>query len=284
MSLISNVFGYLLNWLYNFCGNYGLAIIIFSVLLRLILMPITIKQQRTMKKSAEMQDKLKEIQFKYKNDPQKLNQETIELYKKEKMSPFSGCLSVILQLIIFVSVFYLVSRPLTYMKKMDTSVIEGYVNEVKTEENSASKYYEIEVIQKKSSEHPDVYINMNFLGLDLSKVPNQNVTDITVYIIPALYVITSFFSIKMTNNIQTKKKNKTENVDAKENTEQEETLESMQEMNKSMMYMMPIMSIFIAFITPLGLALYWLISNLLMMLERFIVDKTEEHKESQELN
>jgi YidC/Oxa1 family membrane protein insertase len=279
MGAISNIFGYLLNWLYNLCGNYGLSIIIFSIILRIALMPLTIKQQKTMKKSAEMQDKIKQIQFKYKNDPEKLNKETIELYKKEKMSPFSGCLSAILQLIIFVSVFYLVGRPLTYMKKLDPTIIEGYVNELKQDENNnSSKYYEIEIIQKKSAENPDVYINMNFLGLDLSKVPNQNVTDISVYIIPVLYVLTSFISIKMTSNVQETKKSKNTNTDEQQ-SEQDEAMESMQQMNKSMTYMMPIMSIFIAFITPLGLALYWLISNVLMIVERIIIDTIEKRKE-----
>ena len=93
MGFISEIFGYLLNWLYNIFNNYGVAIIVFSVILRIILIPITIKQQKGMQKSAELQEEMKEIQRKYKNNPEKLNQETIELYKREKMSPFTGCLS-----------------------------------------------------------------------------------------------------------------------------------------------------------------------------------------------
>ena len=127
MGAISNLFGYLLNWLYQIFNNYGVAIIVFSVLLRIILIPITIKQQKSMKKSAEMQEKMSEIQRKYRNNPEKLNQETIELYKREKMSPFTGCLSSILQIIIILAVFYLVSKPLTYMKKVDTGLIDKYV-------------------------------------------------------------------------------------------------------------------------------------------------------------
>lgn len=89
MGFIAGWFGYLLNALYEVFHNYGIAIIIFSVILRLILIPITIKQQKSMKKSTELQEKMKEIQRKYKNNPEKLNQETIDLYKREKMSPFS---------------------------------------------------------------------------------------------------------------------------------------------------------------------------------------------------
>ena len=105
MGFISEIFGYILNFFYELLNNYGLAIIIFSVLLRLILIPITIKQQKTMKKSTKLQEKMKELQEKYKNNPEKLNQATIELYKTEKMSPFSGCFTAILQVIIILSVF-----------------------------------------------------------------------------------------------------------------------------------------------------------------------------------
>ena len=291
MSLISNLFGYLLNWLYELFSNYGIAIIVFSVIFRIVLIPITIKQQKTMKKSAKMQEKIKEIQKKYKNNPEKLNQETIELYKKEKMSPFSGCLSSILQIVIILAVFYLVRCPLTYMKKLDSDLIKQYVAEVE-EENGKSAYSEISVIQKKSSEDPRVYINMDFFGLDLSMVPNQNMTDYRVYIIPILYVITSFISIRMTNKMQQNKKkkedikliddgNKADKEDEvlEKTNDQEEALESMQEMTKSMNYMMPIMAISIAFIAPLGLALYWLVSNSLMIIERLIIDKIMSKQE-----
>lgn len=269
MSSIANLFGYLLNWLYELCGNYGWAIIIFSVILRVVLIPITVKQQKSMKKSAEMQEKMRVLQNKYKNDPEKLNRETMELYKQEKVS--LGCFSSILQIIVILSVFWLVSRPLTYMKKVDPEVVNNYTNQIKEENNGNMAYSEIAIINKKAEEDPNVYINMDFLGLDLSKVPSQNYKDITVYIIPVLYIITSFISMKIGNSIQNKKKENNNNEGEK--TEQDEALESMQEMTKSMSYMMPIMTISIAFIAPLGLALYWFVSNLLMIIERIIIEK-----------
>lgn len=281
MGAIANLFGYLLNFLYNIFNNYGIAIIVFSVILRIILIPVTISQQKSIKKNEKMQEKMKDIQRKYKNNPEKLNQETIDLYKREKLNPFSGCLSSILQIIIILSVFWLVSKPLTYMKKVDKNIINGYVEEIKNEEGKASAYPEIQVIQKKASTDENVNINMEFLGLDLSKVPNQNMGDITVYIIPVLYIITSFISIKITNG--KKKKNKTLQIEEKTsedkanvedgNNENDESLEAMQDMNNTMMYMVPIMSISIAFIAPLGLALYWLVSNILIIIERLIIDK-----------
>ena len=136
LSFFANIFGYILNLLYQVVNNYGLAIILFSVILKLVLLPVSIKQQKTMKKSTKIQAKMREIQDKYKNNPEKLNQETIELYKREKMSPFSGCLSAIAQIIILFAVFYLVRSPLTYMKKVDPALIEQYTNEIKQEEEN----------------------------------------------------------------------------------------------------------------------------------------------------
>lgn len=282
MGFISEIFGYILNFLYEQFNNYGVAIIIFSVLLRIILIPITIKQQKSLKKNAKLQKEMKEIQTKYKSNPEKLNQETIDLYKREKMSPFSGCLSGILQIIIILSVFWLVSKPLTYMKKINPEIIEKYSQELK-EEGVNSSYTEIAIINKKAAEDPEVYINMNFLGLDLSKVPTQSLDDFRVYIIPILYVISSVISIKIITKMNSNNKDKDINELKKAETEDKEKqpdeMEMMQQMNNNMTYMMPIMSVMIAIIAPLGLALYWLISNVLMIVERLIIDRFINQKE-----
>ena len=100
MGFLANLFGYVLNFLYEWVQNYGWAMILFSVLLQLILLPLSIKQQKSMKKSAKIQQEMKKLQVKYKNNPELLNQEVMGLYKKEKVSPFSGCLSSIIQLIL----------------------------------------------------------------------------------------------------------------------------------------------------------------------------------------
>ena len=130
MGTIANLFGYVLNFLYVYLQNFGWAIILFSVILQLILLPLSIKQQKSMKKSAKVQSQMQKLQAKYRNNPELLNQEVMALYKAEKVSPFSGCLSSIIQLILFLSVFYLVSRPLTYMKNVDTSLLEKYTQEI----------------------------------------------------------------------------------------------------------------------------------------------------------
>lgn len=284
MGAISKLFGYLLNALYSVFNNYGIAIIVFSIILRIILIPITIKQQKSLKKSAKLQEEMKEIQRKYKNNPEKLNQETIDLYKREKLSPFAGCFSSIIQIIIILSVFWLVSQPLTYMKRIDTNIINDYKTQLQ-ENGEQSTYTEIAIINKFGSQDARVNLNMDFLGLDLSKVPSSNLNDWTVYIIPLLYVISSVLSIKINNNMTKKKKDERKAITDGTNSEiqnEPNEMEAMEAMNKNMMYMLPLMSVFIAFIAPLGLALYWFISNILIITEKLIIDAVIKHKEEKQ--
>lgn len=266
----ANIFGYVLNFVYNFVGNYGFAIIIFTILLKLIMLPMSIKQQKTMKKTTKIQAQVKVLQDKYQNDPVRLNQEMMDLYKNENMSPFSGCLSSILQMIIIISIFFLVSRPLTFMLHVNPEVINGYATEIQENSEERTSYQEIAIIKEKGAEDEKVRINMEFLGLDLSEVPSKNFSDWKVFIIPTLYVLTSVVSMKITTSMQ-KAKIEENNEKTEENKEEEE--DAMAEMNKTMSYMMPIMSVSIALIAPLGLALYWLVNNLLMIAERLIINK-----------
>lgn len=347
ISFFANLFGYVLNFLYGFVGNYGWAIILFSVIVKIIMLPISINQQKTMKKSQKINDEMKQIQFKYKNDPEKLNQEVMALYKREKLSPFSGCFSAIVQIILLFAVFYLVRSPLTYMKKVDSEVINK-MEAVVQEQGNASNYKEIAVInymnklegesadsvseeekngknqesengensenenkqnnentksqeQKNSEENTETeekdtfnindykdqaYINMEFLGLDLSKVPTEDLGDLKVLIIPALYVISSFISIKLSTSTTNKKKKDEKLIGDGKETKVEEEYDAMEQANKSMSWFMPLMSISIACIAPLGLALYWLVNNILMIFERLFLNKffKDEKEEAKKEN
>ena len=328
IAFFANLFGYVLNFLYELIGNYGFAIILFSLLVKAIMLPISISQQKTMKKSQKVNDEMKQIQFRYKNDPEKMNQEVMSLYKREKMSPFSGCFSAIIQLILLFSVFYLVRSPLTYMKKVDNEIIKNSIEYIQ-QNASTSNYKEIAVInyinklenkesvnetnQNTESEDEDnninenidnnqtdstkeefdisqykdnLYINMDFLGIDLSKVPTEDLSNIKALIIPILYVISSFISIRLSTNINSKNEEKEklisdgsekptegeeENLNEKEKTQ--DLNDAMADTNKKMAWFMPIMSISIAMVAPLGLALYWLMNNVLMILERLVLNK-----------
>ena len=303
IAFFANLFGYILNFIYNIVQNYGLAIIIFSILIKALMIPLSIKQQKTMKKSTKIQAKMKEIQFKYKNNPEMLTKATQELYKTENMSPFSGCFSAIVQIILLFAVFYLVRSPLTYMKKVDAGITDKYTRVIRENNLSTSSAYpEIEIIReldnikelknKTSEETPEVnseinddevnslYINMDFLGLNLAQVPTRS-SDWKAYIIPILYVLASIISLRVVNSTnKTKKDEKTEeNNDEKSLTKPEDDFDPMEQMNKNMNRMFPVMYLFVALIAPLGLALYWLMNSLLMIIEKLVLNKLLKDEE-----
>ena len=312
LAFFAKLFGYVLNFIYEIVKNYGLAIIIFSILVKVLMIPMSIKQQKTMKKSQKIQSKMKEIQFKYKNNPEMLNKATQELYKSENMSPFSGCFSAIIQIILLFAVFYLVRSPLTYMKKVDTSVTDKYTKIIRENDLSTnSAYPEIEIIReldnikelknKQTETNTDasenqqektdlseindeelnsLYINMDFLGLNLAQVPTRS-SDWKAYIIPILYVLVSIISLRVVNS--TNKKNKKdkpeENKDEKSLVKPEDDFDPMEQMNKNMNMMFPVMYLAVALIAPLGLALYWLMNSLLMIVERLVLNKLLKDEE-----
>ena len=277
ITFFATIFGYLLNFIYGFVNNYGLAIIIFTIILKLVMLPISIKQQKSMKKNSEMQKKILEIQDKYSNDQARQSQELMDLYKREHYSPFSGCLTSIVQMFLVLAMFYLVSQPLTYMKQVETDKIDNYVTQI-TNEGKNVRYREIAVIKEMREKDESVRINMDFLGLDLSDIPSENYTNWKVYIIPILYVFTSFVSTKIITLLTkdpkeiAKKKEEKALIKQEEKKENKEA-EAMTEMNKQMQLMVPIMSVSTALIAPLGLALYWLVGNLFSLCERLILNK-----------
>lgn len=280
----ANILGYILDGIYLLVKNYGIAIIIFSVLVKVAMLPLSIKQQKTLKKNEKLQKEMKILQIKYKGNQEKLNQEMMELYKRENINPFGGCFSVIIQMILIFSMFFLVKSPITYMKKIDSDVINTSIASIKEEqgENSVSTQYPemsiIKYLQKENKTEDSQYINMNFFGLDLSQVPNENYNDIKVFIIPILYVISSVISVKLTSSITQKEDNNSEDSENKDETSPEEMT---QQMNKYMVWMMPLLSVSISLVAPLGLALYWLVNNIIMIVERLVLNKMFSKEESE---
>ncbi len=290
IALIAGCFGYLLNFIYGLVNNYGLAIILFTIIVQIILLPLSIKQQKTLIKNNKIQAKLKELKDKYKNDQVRLGQETMDLYKRENVSPFSGCLGSIFQLILLVSIFYLVRQPLTYMERMDANKINEYIE--KYQISGQSNYKEIDIIRESKKNNDDsIKIEMNFLGIDLSNIPSRNWGDFTVYIIPGLYVLSSMISMRITTMQGKKKLTKEEREEenrkklekkalAKENgNDEDDDYDAMEDMNKQMSLMMPIMAVSVALIAPLGLALYWLINNIITTGQRIILNKVFKDNE-----
>ncbi|SNS54480.1 YidC/Oxa1 family membrane protein insertase [Anaerovirgula multivorans] len=114
MNFIAQPLGALLRFIYQLIGNYGLSIIVFTVIVKLAMVPLTIKQTKSMKKMQEIQPKIKEVQAKYKNDQEKMNTKVMELYKDHNVSPFGGCLPLLIQFPIIIGLFTVLRNPVSY--------------------------------------------------------------------------------------------------------------------------------------------------------------------------
>ena len=114
MGQIASLFGIALKAIYGVIGNYGLSIIVFTIIVKLILMPLTVKQTKSTFAMSEINPKIKEIQAKYKNKPEKQNEEISKLYKESGINPLSGCLPILIQMPILMGLFYVFKDPVTY--------------------------------------------------------------------------------------------------------------------------------------------------------------------------
>lgn len=124
LDFIARPLGMLLKIIFDFVGDYGLSIIIFTILTKLLLLPINIKQTESTKRMNEINPKMKEIQEKYKNDKEKMNQKLMELYKEHNYNPASGCLPALIQMPILFSLFYVIQQPVKYVF-LDANIYAG---------------------------------------------------------------------------------------------------------------------------------------------------------------
>ena len=150
---------------------------------------------------------------------------------------------------------------------------ENTNNEEQTTEENKTDLAEIN-----NDEIDSLYINMDFLGLNLAQVPTRS-SDWKAYIIPVLYVIVAIISMRITNPTNTNKKAAKENKDEKALSNPEDEFDPMAQMNKNMNMMFPVMYLAVVLIAPLGLALYWLMNSLLMIIERLILNKLLKDEE-----
>lgn len=124
LNFIAKPLGMLLKIIFDFVGDYGYSLIIFTILTKVLLLPINIKQTESTKRMNEINPKMKEIQEKYKNDKEKMNQKLIELYKEHNYNPASGCLPALIQMPILFALFYVIREPVKYVF-LDPQVFEG---------------------------------------------------------------------------------------------------------------------------------------------------------------
>lgn len=279
--IITIPFGYLLGFLYRFTNNYGLALILFAILVKIILMPITAKSKKSSMKMSRMSPRLQEIQNKYANDKQKQSEAIQALYKEEGVSMTGGCLWSLIPLLILIPLFQVVRQPLVYMLHVsaeDTATIINIIKEAAPSYFGGNAYYDemiaarhipefVEAIKEAVptiSQHALNGINFDFLRINLGIIPSFSgfVFDwahIGSFLIPVLSAGSQVFSLFMMNKVNNSLITNEKGLQDKDTAQKSQVAQT----NKVMMWMMPIMSLWFGFTVPVALSLYWLVQGLI---------------------
>ena len=290
-AIITVPFGYLLDFLYRFTSNYGVALILFAVIVRLVLLPINAKSRKSMMKMSRLQPRIQEIQKKYENDQQK-QQEAIKKLQDEEGASMGcgGCIWSLIPMLILFPLYSIIRMPLQYMlhetAETATAVVEVIKNaapDLFTAANAA--YDQVIAVRHLPDFLADIQaagitlndstlagLNFEFLGVDLGKIPTYNVfaadwawdwAHIGLLLIPVLsagtQVLSMWISQKANNSLITDDKG----IQDKEAAEKSQANQT----TNMMMWMMPLMSLWIGFSVPGALSLYWLIGSVAMMIE-----------------
>lgn len=278
-TLITIPLGYILGFIYNFINNYGWSLIIFTVLIKVLLLPLGLKQQKATTKMQQIQPKMTEIQKKYANDQQKLSEETMKLYKEYGVNPMGGCLPLLIQLPILFGLYRVIYKPLTYMLHYTDEAVTELTSQYVAQfgEFSAAAANQAQIIIAKAND----LINFDFLGLDISATPSIANPSV-IWIVPILAAVTTYLTSKVTTAMagnKNKDKKTDENgvvkkervlsPDQKTNAGQANSAESM---TKSMTIMMPLMTLWITFTLPATLGVYWTVSNVLSILQTVVLN------------
>lgn len=264
--IINIPLGYLFKVIYSLVNNYGFTIILFTLAIKIVLLPLNIKQQKTMKKTQALQPKLAKIQEKYANDKEKQSQETMKLYQETGVNPMGGCLPMLIQFPILIALYNIIRKPMSYIMMLGKDEILKISEIITGKAGDFSTLNQIDLATKLESSldklgelvnRADI-INFKFLTFDLSVTPSFSYISqhIEYILIPVLaggttYLV-SVLSSKMAGNAQ--------NNDA---------ANSMKTMNA----IFPFMTAWFAITLPAGLGLYWTISNLFQIAQMYLLNK-----------
>lgn len=267
MDIIRVPFGYVLEFLYEFSNNYGLALILFSLAVKLILLPMSMKSKKSMMKTSRLQPQLKQLELACGSDKQKYQQEVQQLYKDEGISMFGGCLWSLLPLLILLPLYNVIREPLTYLLHMtadEVAAIKATAEAALAEGKTLSAYWQLAA----AAEHG---INFTFLGIDLGAQPSWQIWNMTAWaeiggaLIPfvsgGLNWLSMFISQKMNNTVITDKNGERDDAAAAQAAQT----------SKTMTMLMPIMSIVFGFMMPLGLSIYWIAQSVFGIVQDYFL-------------
>ncbi|MCI1954794.1 MAG: YidC/Oxa1 family membrane protein insertase [Oscillospiraceae bacterium] len=278
-NFFGSILGYLLWWLYVLVKNYGVAIVLFTVIIKLLLFPFSVKQQRSMASTAKLSLKQKELQKKYAKDKQKLQIETQKLYEKEGVNPTGGCTTMLFPFLVMFGLYYTVLNPLSNALHLSSGAITKAVdmlNHVPGMGNTFNaQYAQIEIVKNFSTLKP--YLTMfgtdelgrlesfshgfKFLGLNLLDTPcdPSNIFGTlfrsNLWVIPVLclvtYILTQYFTFKLQPGMQQQQQ---------------------QGCMKGMFYIMAFVSAWFACTVPAAVGSYWIISSITQFFQTIVLN------------
>ena len=267
--------GYVMEWIYNLIPNYGWDIIIFTIVIRLLSIPLQLNQQKSMAKMSAFQPMLQEIQTKYKDKPEKQQEELMKLQQDFGYKPTAGCVPMLLNFLVMFGVIGVVYNPLERIFHISAAALASageamtaagisftaitrdtnIIAEVLAGNSGVLGCFSVEQIATIT----EFGQHMNFLGIDLTRIPQIGLSlDI---VLPLLSVITMFLST---------------HISMKASGQQ------MQGSMKLTMYMMPLMYVFFCFTVPCAFSLYYVISNIVMTVQTQVMRKIYDPEKMKE--
>ena len=273
-------FVWLLRGLYTLTHSYGLALILFTLVVKIVFLPFQMKSKKSMLRMNRFQPQMKEIQTKYANNPTKMNEEMQRLYTEEGINPMSGCLWSLLPFPIMLALYSIIRQPLSSFMMLGSKVVEeirtlattlGYVA---IEGTGRAGFYEEINLAQFINDHFDSFrqfesaglmsVDYKFLGIDLTAFPQDAIKQITtdgwaaigLILIPILSAVMSLLQSKVSM--------------AGASTQGNDTASRT---NNLMMWMMPLMSLWIGFTLPGALGVYWIANSLFMIIQEMLLNK-----------
>ena len=280
--IIATPMGYVMEYIYLLLENYGYSIIAFALLAKLIMLPLSIKQKRSMIVTQRINPKLRELQKKYGNDREKYSQEVQRLYDDYGASPMGGCGTSLLTLPIMLGLYYVVTMPLTYFMHLSSDEITALASALGVATNkfgyqlTMAGMFGDKLEMLKGICDKLFAVDFTFYGLDLALTPSFKQFSV-MWILPVLSALTSWGVSHVTNTMSTAVM-----IDQKGGDSEDE---KMQQMNKSMMLMMPVMSGYFSFVLPAAVSIYWIANNLFTCVQEVVLTKycLDKEKKEQEL-
>lgn len=279
--LIQQPFGYVMEFFYNLFHNYGIALILFALAVKLILLPASAKSKKSMMKTSRLQPKIKQIELACGDDKQKYQQEVNALYKEEGVSMFGGCLWSLIPLLILLPLYSVIRYPLEYLLHVgeETEAFQAIKTAYEAVNGDVSKevYWQLSATRDIETYAAGIMdglknINYNFLGIDLSVVPDWKIWTLQGWsaiggaLVPLVSggfnYLSMFISQKMNNT-----------VIRNENGEDDKAAAKSAQTGKIMNLLMPAMSIWFGFIMPLGLSIYWIAQSVLGIVQDYFLTK-----------